>query len=159
MDTLISKIRRVQRATPVDLERLASDLGIRVNSTYLPNGISGELVKDGDNYTININASDPPTRQRFTLAHEIGHFVYHRDLVGNGIDDDRAYRSTDRGRYFNTLIGPKQETEANKFAANVIMPWNLIEEMQQEGLSRSEMARRLRVSEQALAIRLGEPYP
>lgn len=159
MKTLVSKIKRAQRSAPVDVEWLASDLGAKVNKTFLPDGIAGELVREKDGFTINISAWDPPTRQRFTLAHELGHLVYHQDLIGNGIDDDKAYRSTDRGRYFNTRIGPRQETEANKFAANLLMPWGLIEEMQANGLSRAQMAHQLRVSEHAMAIRLGEPYP
>jgi Zn-dependent peptidase ImmA (M78 family) len=32
-----------------------------------------------------------PNRQRFTLAHEIAHYVLHRDLVENGIVDDTMY--------------------------------------------------------------------
>ncbi len=159
METLTSKIKAVQRDAPVDLEALASSLGLRVNYAFLPSGISGELVSESGGFAININATDPTSRQRFTLAHELGHFVRHRDLIGTGIDDDRAYRSTNQGRYFNTRIGPRQETEANKFAANLLMPWHLIEDLRAEGLDRAQMARRLGVSEHAMAIRLGEPYP
>ncbi|MCE0504187.1 ImmA/IrrE family metallo-endopeptidase [Roseivivax sp. GX 12232] len=159
LETLTSRVRSAQKHAPVDLEGLASSLGLKVNYAYLPAGISGELVSDNGSFSININAGDPPTRQRFTLAHEIGHYVRHRDLIGTGLDDDRAYRSTNQGRYFNTRIGPKQETEANKFAANLLMPWDLIEEMQEAGLNRSQIAGQLGVSEHAMAIRLGEPYP
>lgn len=159
MTTLISKLKAAQRSAPVDLEGLASDLGLKINYAYLEREISGELVCDNGSFSININANDPPTRQRFTLAHELGHYVRHRELIGSGLDDDRAYRSTNHGRYFNTRIGPAQETEANKFAANLLMPWHLIEEMQTDGLTRSQIAKRLGVSEHAVAIRLGEAYP
>lgn len=159
METLASRIRSAQRYAPVDVEMLAKSLGVRVNYSFLPSGISGELVSENGGFAINVNASDPPTRQRFTLAHELGHFVRHRDLIGTGIDDDRAYRSTNVGRYFNTRIGPREETEANKFAANLLMPWHLIEDMQKDGLTRAQMASRLGVSEHAMAIRLGETYP
>ena len=156
MRTLIDRIKAVQRSSPVDVSGLAEHLGVEVNYVLLEPTISGELVREGDSYAININARDASTRQRFTLAHELGHYIYHRDLIGKGLDDDRAYRSTMNGRYFNTRIGPRQETEANKFAANLLMPWSLIEDMQRNGLDSRQIADQLRVSEQAMAIRLGE---
>ena len=158
--TLIDALKRAQSKAPVDVEGLAMDLGITVNYAYLAPEISGELVQtDSKDYEININAEDPHTRQRFTLAHEIGHFVYHRDLIGDGLDDDRAYRSTATGSYHNKRIGPRQETDANKFAASLLMPQSLIDQLREEGCDRAAMADRLGVSEAAMAIRLGEPYP
>jgi len=156
---LIDLLKRAQASAPVNVDGLAEDLGLAVRKTWLDDDISGEIVRAQDRYEVNLNARDAETRQRFTLAHEIGHFLYHRDLIGDGLDDDRAYRSTNKGRYFNTRIGPTHETEANKFAANLLMPWPLIEEMQALGLSRKQMAARLKVSEHAMAIRLGESYP
>ncbi|MEO0625256.1 MAG: ImmA/IrrE family metallo-endopeptidase [Pseudomonadota bacterium] len=160
MKTAIEKISEAQRLAPVDVIRLAEDLGVRVNETFLDGEISGELVRNSNGgFEINVNASHAPTRQRFTVAHELGHFLQHRDLIGDGLDDDRAYRSTQSGRYFNTRIGPRQETQANQFAASLLMPSHLIERLRNEGLDRREMAARLGVSEHAMAIRLGEPYP
>lgn len=160
MQTLTDKIRRAQRAAPVDVEGLAMDLCVQVNFTRLGPDISGELVRTKDGgYEVNVNSDHPETRQRFTLAHELGHYLLHRSLIGDGVDDDRAYRSTQAGRYHNTRIGPRQETQANKFAADLLMPFHLIEELRSEGLDRARMARRLKVSEHAMAIRLGEPYP
>lgn len=158
--TIISMIRRAQRSAPVDVDGLCADLGLRVNQAWLDDDISGELVRvSPDKFEINVNASHPTTRQRFTTAHELGHFIYHRDLIGDGLDDDRAYRSTSKGRYHNTRIGRPQETQANQFAANLLMPWGLIEALRADGLSRKQIAKKLAVSEQALAIRLGDSYP
>lgn len=157
---VIDRIKRAQRAAPVDVLGLAEDLGVRVNDSVLDSDISGELVQVSPGvFEINVNARNPVTRQRFTIAHELGHYLYHKDLIGSGVDDDRAYRSTSRGRYFNTRIGPREETAANQFAANLLMPWRLIEELRGEGLTRGQMAGRLLVSEHAMAIRLGEQYP
>jgi Zn-dependent peptidase ImmA (M78 family) len=165
--TLLDKIKRAQRTAPVDVEGLAFDLGIRVNHTRLNPDISGELVRitdpgdlgiDHDRYEINVNSQHAETRRRFTIAHELGHYVLHRDLIGAGLDDDRAYRSSEAGRYRNTRIGSRQETQANKFAADLLMPYRLIQELQKEGLGTQSLARRLKVSEHALAIRLGLPY-
>lgn len=156
----IDAIKSAQRNAPVDLLGLARDLGIEVNDSFLDADVSGELLKtDAGSYQINLNCFDPPTRQRFTLAHEIGHFLLHKDLIGDGLDDDKAYRSTQKGRYFNTRIGPAQETEANKFAAQLLMPSDLINALRAQGKNRTEMAEALGVSEHALAIRLGQKYP
>ena len=153
--SMIEKIRNAQKTAPVDVVGLCRDLGIEVHEAWLENEISGELVsKDNGAYQINVNASHAETRKRFTIAHELGHFIYHRDLIGTGIDDDRAYRSTDVGRYHNINIGPRQETEANKFAANLLMPKELILEMKNRGLTSSQMAQELKVSQQAMDIRL-----
>lgn len=158
--TVVTMIRRAQQSAPVDIIGLANDLGVNVNEAWLADDVSGELVRiDENKYEINVNAAHHLTRKRFTIAHELGHFLYHKDLIGDGLDDDRAYRSTSAGRYHNTRIGPVQETQANQFAANTLMPHTLINSLRAEGLSRSQMAKRLQVSEHALAIRLGEPYP
>ena len=85
--------------------------------------------------------------------------MLHRHLIGDGLDDDRAYRSTSKGKYHNTAIGPRKETEANRFASTILMPKNLIEELRAGGVNDvREFARRLGVSEHAASIRLGIPY-
>jgi Zn-dependent peptidase ImmA (M78 family) len=115
------------------------------------------LERDNNNkYTISVNAAHHPNRRRFTLAHEIGHYILHRKLVQDGVDDDRAYRSTQAGKYHNTLIGPREETEANKFAASVLMPFDLIKQVASEEstMSAGVLARRFGVSEHAMEIRL-----
>ncbi|MCB2012313.1 MAG: ImmA/IrrE family metallo-endopeptidase [Geminicoccaceae bacterium] len=158
--TIVQLIHRAQRTAPVDVCGLAEDLGLTVNMAYLDADVSGELVQVGpDKYAINVNALDANSRQRFTIAHELGHYIYHRDLIGDGVDDDRIYRSTSSGRYHNTRIGPREETEANKFAASLLMPQHLIDKIRDEDSPRKKMAETLGVSEHALAIRLGEPYP
>lgn len=156
--TLNEFIAKAQAQAPVHIEGLARDLGVPVNREFLDDGISGELVKTGDDtYEINVNVLDPLTRQRFTIAHELGHYIYHRSLIGDGVDDDRAYRSTQAGRYHNTRIGPRQETEANRFAATVLMPDHLLDELESLGYTTEEKAMKLQVSKQALCIRLGIP--
>lgn len=148
-----------RRNAPVDVVGLATALGVRIRGSFLPSDISGMIERDGNGYAITVNANDPKNRQRFTIAHELGHFMLHRELIGDGIADDRAYRSTDSGRYRNTAIGPREETEANGFAANVLMPYELIETLKRTGItSVDDLASRLGVSRHAMSIRLGVPY-
>lgn len=159
MATLNEMVKAAQRSAPVNVEGLADDLGVKVRREFLEDDISGELVRVGeDEFQINVNVMDSLTRQRFTIAHELGHFIFHRSLIGDGVDDNRAYRSTDQGRYHNQAIGRAEETQANKFAASFLMPMQLIEPLQRQGLTVAQMAKRLQVSQHALSIRLGIPY-
>lgn len=153
-------INEFRKTAPVDVRAAAEAVGVTVREAYLPSDVSGMLERDGKgHFVITVNASHPSTRKRFTIAHELGHYMLHRHLVGDGVDDDRAYRSTNVGKYHNTRIGPREETEANKFAASVLMPLNLIKELQSKGVtSPAALARQLGVSEHAMCIRLGVPY-
>lgn len=156
---LIHAIQRAQEKAPVDVRGLARELGVRVHEAWLDKEVSGELVPLADGqFQVNLNAAHSPQRRRFTLAHELGHFVHHRHLIGTGIGDDRAYRSTGAGRYHNTAIGPREETEANRFASNLLMPQHLIERLQSQGVSTpEELATHLDVSVPAMRVRLGLP--
>lgn len=151
-------INRFARRAPVDVEGLVRALGLDLHEAYLDNDISGMLEKNEDGtFTITVNAAHKPNRQRFTIAHELGHYMQHRHLIGSGVDDDRAYRSTSAGKYHNTEVGPREETEANRFAASLLMPARAIDEVRaREGLEApDELARRFGVSPQAMRIRLG----
>jgi Zn-dependent peptidase ImmA (M78 family) len=118
----------------------------------LPPGISGEIRRDlkhggKSGYSILVNNNESRTRKRFTVAHEIAHFVLHRNLIGDGLTDNSMYRSG-----LTTLA----EVQANKMAANLLMPFNLIEkEIKAGAASIEELAQRFDVSEQAMRIRLG----
>jgi Zn-dependent peptidase ImmA (M78 family) len=156
---IVEAIRRAQVEYPVNLYGMCQDLGIRFSQAWLDDDVSGELVPLSDgSYQINVNAGDPIVRQRFTTAHELGHYALHRHLIGRGIDDDRAYRSTSVGRYYNTRIGPREETEANRFAANLLMPEHLLATAKKRGLaSPKQLAEAFLVSLPAMRIRMGLP--
>ncbi len=152
-------LQAARRSAPVDVHSLPESLGIRLKQAFLADSISGMLELSGNSFLVTICATDPYTRQRFTLAHELGHYMLHRHLVGDGVDDDRAYRSTQVGKYHNTLIGPAEETEANRFAANLLMPRDLVDaEWAKRDSSVQSMAKLFQVSEHAMSIRLGVPY-
>jgi len=123
---------------------------------------SGIIEKTSDSYRIIVNVGHAPVRKRFTAAHELGHYTYHRPLIGDGISDGMLYRSENHLRYANKAITRQHETQANKFAAMVLMPKNLIERLILEGDLNpranaddlATLAKALAVSEQALKIRL-----
>lgn len=149
-------IKKHWHSTPVDVLAVARDLGVPVQAEVLPDNISGCIKLAGNGgYFIIVNRTHALVRQRFTVAHELGHFIYHRDLLGRGVGDTRAYRAegTDLPNPHITL---EHERQANTFAANLLMPKHLIEKLQKEGLhTPAELAQKLLVSEQAMRIRLG----
>jgi Zn-dependent peptidase ImmA (M78 family) len=151
------------KGPPVDIIGIIRTLGIEYVEELRPESLSGLIERHGDGYRIMVNSAHNQARRRFTAAHELGHYVYHRELIGDGIYDDGAYRAHGlSGAYYsNPKILPEHETQANRFASVVLMPSRLIERLQQERnlnmydpRAVKELARLLEVSEQALRIRL-----
>lgn len=152
-------VARAQQDAPVDVEGLAAELGVLVHRAWLGKDVSGQLrPTETGQFQITVNAADPETRQRFTIAHELGHFIYHRHLIGQGVGDDRAYRSAGAGLYNNTAIGPKQEQEANQFASGLLMPQALLDAARRSGHEDPrDLAEMFNVSLPAMRVRLGLP--
>jgi Zn-dependent peptidase ImmA (M78 family) len=149
-------IAKHQTQAPVDVVAIAAELGVNVWETKtLPSSISGKIFKDPLNggfsgFSILVNAGHSLTRKRFTIAHELGHFLLHRERLDNGeMIDDAMYRSG---------VTAKEETEANRFAAELLMPFALVRSLLAAGISAPEqLAAKLQVSLPAMRIRLGLP--
>jgi len=144
-------------SAPVDLDALAENLGIRVRRDQsMDNGISGKIerLNGSSGFAITLNANHPLRRQRFTLAHEIGHYVLHRDLIGDSLTDDGMYRGKLQD---GSMLGSLRETEANRYAADLLMPARLIRtEWQAGNKSIAGLSQTFDVSEEAVRIRLKE---
>ena len=144
---------------PVPLEAIAESAGIRVVYEELEDRISGLLVQKGEYAVIGVNSLHHPNRQRFTLAHELGHFYLHS--TGPTIYVDGAMIHF-RGEDFHAPATPV-EVEANTFAAALLMPdYFLREDLEGRAIDAMDeaavkrLARRYGVSQQALTIRLVE---
>jgi Zn-dependent peptidase ImmA (M78 family) len=149
-------IRAYQLRPPVDVKEMAKDLGVNIYElANMPSGASGKLFPDRRSpagFSIGVNANDSYTRKRFTIAHELAHFLLHRNDIHDGVLDDTLYRSEH--------LSGAQETEANKFAADILMPYDLLQSMAQRGITKVEdLAHKFGVSAQAMSIRLGIPLP
>lgn len=148
-------IAKYQVQAPVDVVAIAKDLGINVWKKSFPDSISGKIFRDALNggssgYSIAVNEGHSFVRQRFTVAHEIAHFLLHRPMLESGeLVDDGLYRSG---------LGSKEETAANRFAADILMPLPLIRKLMDAGIREPQsLATRLQVSLAAIKIRLGIP--
>ena len=141
--------------TPVRLGAMAAELGLEVFRSSLKPDISGLIEPSStapSGYRIRLNRHEIPERQRFTLAHEIAHYLLHRDYIGGGVVDSVLYRSN---------LSSRKEVEANKLAASIIMPLAnvraeraLLEDLDDEEAA-VVLAQRFRVSLPAMRIRLG----
>ena len=131
---------------PVPVEDIAVDLlGLWVEEVDdLP--VSGALIPSMR--MVLLNRDEPPVRRRFTLAHEIGHWVCQ-------CDEGRAPLPVImcRGADIDEQAGKELEREANRFAATLLMPDEHV--TQAMSVARlDELAERFRVSEPAMAWRL-----
>lgn len=146
---------QVTENSPVDVLEAARRLGVHVYSAKLADKVSGVLMRDPSygsesGFVIFVDADEPSCRQRFTAAHELGHFVLHKDSVGERNEDNYLLRSETMSNH--------QEVEANKFAAALLMPMSLIEaEMEAGNTTVSGLANTFGVSPTAMSIRLGLP--
>lgn len=144
---------------PIDVESIARQLQIEVHFEELDDEVSGLLLISGGRSTIAVNRDHHKNRQRFTIAHEIGHFILHRSDDDDLFVDKKVYHrnaAASQGMY-------RQEIEANRFAAEILMPKQLVESVisdkggdidLSDDFAVYQLARIFAVSEQALAIRL-----
>jgi len=136
---------------PVDPRDVATKLGLKVViDESLVDEISGFLVRECN--LIGANAKHVPQRQRFSIAHEIGHYVKRHNTVV-----DMAFS----GEWSN--VNPFEERQANAFAAQLLMPEDWVrrdfmklESSKADFVRSQELAWKYDVSEQAMWIRLLE---
>lgn len=139
------------KESPVPVELIANQNNIQISRA--PNkDFSGLLIRKEDKSLIGVNNNESPKRQRFTIAHELGHYFLHPNK--NAFVD---YRDNQK----NIKRGIK-EIQANIFAAALLMPKTFLEkdykEISKKGLFEEDdlkfLADKYQVSEDAMKIRL-----
>ncbi|MGN6820459.1 MAG: ImmA/IrrE family metallo-endopeptidase [Sphingomonas sp.] len=146
-----------QQQPPVALEPILAKLGAELRHVEVATDISGILIRDGERKIVAVNNEHSDVRQRFTIAHEIGHLMLHE---GEEVHVDSAFRVNLRDPRSGTAENI-QEVEANAFAANLLMPADWVRRALGETWidlnDDSEIARLadlFKVSQQAMLIRL-----
>lgn len=141
------------KTTPVPIEEIASRTQIKI-SRAPSKDFSGLLIRKDGHALIGVNSDEAPVRQRFTIAHELGHFYLHPQK--DAFVDYRNHK--DNNKDAATTI---KERQANMFAAALLMPRkNLIKDFKTvaKGLSDEEaagiLAKRYEVSDDAMKFRL-----
>jgi len=147
----------------VNLKRVARSLGATIKYVPLDNKLSGSIFIDNDTAKIAVNSFHPPNRQRFTIAHEIGHLVLHRQEFQNTIHVDKnfqMYRNEKSSRGTDRL-----EIQANSFASELLMPTFLLEKVvgnmqidMDDDKTIEQLAKKFKVSTTSFKFRLGRFY-
>ena len=97
---------------PFDVKGVVRALDIRLSTKPLDDDVSGYLKKTESGWLIAVNSLHHPRRQKFTLAHELGHYFLHRHNHNKFMD-----KTLFRNGQTSSL-----EIEANAFASELLMP-------------------------------------
>ena len=164
----ISKAREIFRKymqagghCPVNVEQIAREHNIIVKPVSLPDEISGVLDNSTDRYIILVNSNQSPVRQRFSIAHELGHYFLHSS------DDSKKQVHIDKIRYYRNIKSSlgidDKEIEANKFASELLIPTDeLLKELSTgkydiyDDVSIHELAKKFEVSDAALSVKIAK---
>ena len=142
---------------PVDINRVAEVKKIKLQAVDLLDEVSGFFVIKDLNPCIGFNKLHSEKRQRFTIAHELGHFILHSSDMPLFVDKEEKvlYRNPE------SATGElNKEREANAFAAALLMPASLLKkEIHNCDISSTDsitdfLANRFKVSEKAMTYRL-----
>lgn len=134
------------KTPPVDVKKVAEAIQLEVVFFPFHNKLSGLLKKESG--VIGVNQGHHPLRQRFTIAHELGHF-----LLGHGLGEEHQEEIVDDFFDKSRLV----EREANLFASVLLMPSDWVREyVKKNGMDIGNLAKTFGVSKQAATIRLLE---
>lgn len=148
-------MEKYQQVPPVDVVGFAKELNITVKFEDLDDNVYGYLEKVGENYKIGVNKDHSFFEKKFTIAHEIAHWWFHRDYA----DCSYNNRITDwvkRDKNLPNDVSYSDERLANGFAMELLMPADFIgEQIDWHGVkSAKKLAEMLEVSMNAINQRL-----
>jgi Zn-dependent peptidase ImmA (M78 family) len=146
-----------QRRLPIDVEEIAKGRGaLIVRQDFAKADVSGMLLREPGRTIIGVNSTHSSVRQRFTIAHELGHLELHR---GRKLIMDTPVRVNFRDRT-SGLATDQEEVQANRFAATLLMPQELVIREARVSSHRSvdalikALAATFQVSKEAMSYRL-----
>jgi len=145
-------------APPVAVDKIARKAGVEIKYGELGD-VSGLLVRANGRATIGVNVSHAPVRKRFTIAHELGHFLLHEVISAHYDRDYKVnFRSVESSQATNV-----EEIEANFFAASILMPRRFLHDdsavdQLDNDIGVARLAERYKVSRHAMSLRLVNLY-
>lgn len=140
-----------------DVKKLSKKLNVDVIAKKLDNDVSGLFVRIDNKPIISYNISETnKSRQRFTIAHELGHYLLHSNGKPLFIDKTQKVMFRNSASSSGEQL---QEREANHFAAALLMPKKLIQTEINTAPDNLDspikyLAKKFKVSEQAMTFRL-----
>lgn len=146
-DKLVAYAKRHNIGTvPLDVDAIALRLGVQIQRVPMEGDLSGRLYRaeNSDKWILEVNHSHHMNRQRYTIAHELGHFCLHKHL-SQRFEDQVFFRGAESS---------KEEWQANDFAGAILIPESEFRDLVRSGMSDIELlAEQFGVSTLALRIR------
>jgi Zn-dependent peptidase ImmA (M78 family) len=139
------------KSPPVNVLNIARELGLAVHFVRFSgkfNRVSG--FYDATEHAIYVNAEEYPLRQTFTIAHELGHSLMHRDWA-QSTEYKLLMRDPDAHE-----VNP-YEKEANVFAANLLVPRHILDQYVKDR-TEQELSRLFAVSVPMIRNRIAFEY-
>lgn len=133
----------------IDVEKIATLLDFQVFPFDFPETMSAVIKIDGTKKVLAFNKNKPEVRQRFSIAHELGHY-----LSGHNNFSHEHETHVDRDKKY---LDPhhRDEEEADEFAAELLMPESMLKkDVLEDSMEIEALAKRYKVSEQAMIIQL-----
>ncbi|RBP98492.1 hypothetical protein CRD60_01095 [Bifidobacterium aemilianum] len=140
---------------PVDPIKIATAAGVEVYDSQLGTDRWGMLVGGDNSATMYLDIDQPPSRKRFSAAHELGHYMTHASTdsfdgfkvkpIGSGEGYVDARSDENRGNVFEVI--------ANEFAGSLLMPEMKFRELKENGNSDIDIANYFKVSVDAVSYR------
>lgn len=145
---------------PVPVEEIAALCNIQLVRTAAEWSESGFLLRDAGRTIIGVNSRTSLRRQRFTIAHELGHWRLHE---GKPLIVDQSVMMVNKRNDISSQATNSEEIEANQFAAELLMPQSMVASLLTKSFSSSlksrddliaTLAREFDVSNDAMSWRL-----
>ena len=154
----VDKYINISTPLPIDISHIIRTETIQIEERFLEDELSGLLIIQGGAKLIGVEHSHSEERKRFTLAHELGHYVLHSNDSKMFVDTAIFKRQIEGGY---TTREERMEREANNFAANILMPEiivyrevsNFYKDLNDEN-NIAALARKFEVSTAAMTYRL-----
>ena len=141
------------RSVPIPIENIAKRCNVKIRRSASKE-FSGLLIRKRGESLMGVNSEEALVRQRFTIAHELGHLFLHHGK--NAFVDYIEHR-----RPGKKIKKVKKETEADMYAAALLMPKSRLEKdfnkIAKNGFSPKKLkllAKKYKVSEAAMNFRL-----
>lgn len=110
------------RRPPVPVDKIVKKLNLLLAPLPADDEISGAIVRKDGHVVIAVNPAHHVNRQRFTIAHELGHYFLHEGLEQHVDQNFRvSWRNADSSKAVNWT-----EIQANRFAAELLMPTKFV---------------------------------
>jgi IrrE N-terminal-like domain len=141
------------QGAPTNLSGIAYDLKVELRYTRMHKKISSKLMLHGKRggigsfWAIYVNEIMPAHKQRFSLAHSLAHYILHRELADEIIDNERLR---------SAQLSKKYEIQANRLACNMILPIPLVKRLYIRNKNIEILSNTFKVTPEAMMIRIGE---